>query len=435
MKSMAKQALQIINLSGRYWWVIFLWILYIAFTFLVYNRSPVGAGDFSYYYRGAVRLLNGTHLYTNLNARDYVGPMLVVQFIAPLASGRTLRETANLWYFINIFALLVSLWMLGTQLSIERRRLRLGLWLVPLIFIATFQSLWLGQITIILLLTTIAVWAAYRRGLPILSGIILAFSVWTKFYPGLLIIYFAWKREWRVLLGVALGMVLSIGLQILSAGWDVFIYYYINVLPNLVVEGQPNLNHSNNSVLGFAQKMFSPSPQIIPVLNSELLVNLTRYGLTALLAGSILYLTIRPWQRLSDTPTEVFDLEYALVLTVALLLGSTLGLHGTLSMLLPLFILWKLPFPPQTRLRVLLLTILAVVLVNTHWMIILGYLQPPSDQVLPALLLSLPFFGMMIFWGLLVWGLWRQRMVTEKPAGVQSPDRTPAAITAQLEQP
>jgi hypothetical protein len=188
--------------------------------------------------------------------------------------------------------------------------------------------------------------------------------------------------------------------QVTLSGVDTFVTYFRDVLPALATEGQPSLNHSNSSVLGFAQRLFSQNQNVIPLVESPALLALTRYGLSALLFGVMVYLISRPIA-LAKTPLEKFDLEYALVMIVALLLGSTLALHGIASLLLAYFVLLKNAQRRQRRFYVMAI-FLSAALISMHLIIILGYLQPPSSRELPALALSMPFFGILLAWGLLV---------------------------------
>ncbi len=383
-----------------------LWVVFLGATFFLYMNHPNGGGDFSYYYRGMQRLLNGTPLYENLAAVDYVGPPLQIQLMSPLAMLTADQAGAErLWFGINVIVLLGTLALLSRYVS--QRHHRLILWTAPVFFIATYQSFLFGQVTIILFALTAGAWAAYREQRPILAGVLLAVAVWTKFYPGLLLAYFLWKREWRVVLAGAVTTFVVIGLQAAISGTDTLLYYFTHVLPELAAEGQPYLNHSNNSILGFAQKTFTEAPQVIPLLVSPALMTITRYGLLLGLGGLTLYFLSRPAIPLARTSLEKYDLEYAAVLLVALLGGSTLGLHGMLSALLPFVVLFRHRYglTSPVRLRLKLISLMAVLLINLHYFLIIGYLLPPSDAELSALVLSLPFFGMLLIWGLVVWML------------------------------
>lgn len=375
--------------------IALLWVLMTGIMFSVSQSHSVGAGDYAYYHRGAERILNGVPLYEGINpSLDYVGPPLIVQMVLPLAAVTDFRGSAAMWFFINLAAFFGSLVMLGTAL--ESARARWVLWVAAAFFMPMFYSFWLGQVTPIMLLLTVGAWYSYRRGYPIVTGILLAVVVWTKFYPGLLILYFLWKREWRVVASAAIATVLVILFQMALVGFDGFISFFTEVLPPLLSEGQPALNHSNSSLLGFVQRLFAPAPQVILVTESPLLLSITRYGFTLLLLGSLLYLT-------AGRSMVRFDLEFSLTLLVAMLLGSTLGYHSLLSALLAMVVLVQSAGKSPTAIRrTALYTLLAYLLLNIHLFIMLGYLQPPSDNVLPALALSMPFFGMLLLWGMLM---------------------------------
>jgi hypothetical protein len=288
-----------------------------------------------------------------------------------------------MWFFINMGFLAASIWMIGKG--------RAEIWLTTLLFFAWYQSVLFGQVTILLLFLAVAGWKAYREEKSILAGVFIVLGAWVKFYPALLLVYFVWKRDWRVLVGAVLASVVVSLFQIVVSGWDIFIGYFREILPLLAAEGQVGVIHSNNSVLGFAQRLFSSAPSVVPLIESPLLLSLTRYSLTLLLLAALFYLTRTPMRKTSKT---IFDVEYGLTLLTALLLGSTLGIHGMLSALLPLCLF-------RVRLHKLIAAF-SILFINLHLLIVIGYLRPGSGNTMPALLLSFPFFGMMILWALLV---------------------------------
>jgi hypothetical protein len=379
--------------------------VYVALTLLVYLNHPNGAGDFDYYWRGVQRIVHHVPLYENLSSEDYVGPLLQIQATA-LLIGLFDHQTAKLiWFFANIAILLVTLWILTRYLQTQRNRWLL--WVGTILFVPTYASLWLGQITIILFALTVGGWASYRSGKPILTGVLLSVAIWTKFYPALFVVYFLWKREWQVMASAIVTGILLIVVQIVLSDLHTFVYYFTNILPNLFAEGQPALNYANQSILGFVQKIFSISPQVIPIIVSPLLMTITRIGLSLGIVGIAAYLSRKPMRQ---TPLNQFDLEYSQIILIALLLGSTLGIHGMLSVIVAYTVLGQEYWGIRNRLRkrVRWLCMLSFFLINLQLFINIGYLQPPSTTTLPALVLSLAFFGMMLLWGITSYTLARQ---------------------------
>jgi len=371
-----------------------LWVVFFANAFLVYLYHPNGAGDFGYYYRGGMRLADGLPLYTGINpSLDYVGPPLLVQVIAPIVAPLDIQSASIVWFVFNAALLIGCLLLLSRYLKTRQQQYILcGL---AVFFNPLFNTFWIGQVTVVLLACTVGAWAAYREDRPLIAGVLLSLATWIKFYPGLLILYFMWKREWRVTAAAFVAGMLMLALQIIGVSWAEFYLYFTELLPELVVSGQLVVTHSNHSILGFFQKLFLERPFVIPLVESELLFNLGRYGTTIALLGASLWLTLRP-AKLSDTPPQQYDFEYSLVMIVSLFLGSTLFIAGMISLLLTYTVFMMHWRSIHRKQRIGLVLAIGYVLINTHLFIILGILQPPSENELPALMLSTSFFGMLM---------------------------------------
>lgn len=388
-------------------WVLIglLWLVFLALALLIYTTHPNGAGDFDIYYRGAQRVLQDIDLYANLASNDYVGPPLVVQLIAPLAALVDYKTAAVCWFFINAALILGSLAAIIRYLPSNRQRLTLVA--AATFFGPTLITLWWGQSSPLVFALTTGAWVAYKERRPSLTGILLATAVWTKFYPGLFLVYFLWKREWRVVISAGIATAAVVVLQMLISGADTFIYYFTDVLPELFAQGQPALVYASHSLLSFLQRLFIESAQVQPLVVSPVLFSLSRLTLTFGFLAATIYAVSRP-ANIKNTRPETFDLEYGLILLTAQLMGSTLGTYSLLSVLLVYGLVLRNTPRAQTR-RVGLWLFLSGTLITLHPFIIVGYLQPPSDNTLPALALSTPFFGMVLLWGMVVWLLSRQR--------------------------
>lgn len=397
--------------SGFWLFITALWVLILVGLGLAMYNSPQVAGDYRYYHAGAQRIIHDLPLYDNIDtSRDYVGPPLVIQMVLPFIARTDYATSVVIWYVINVISFLAAMWMITQTLTTPR--LKLILWSGSLFFMPLWFSLGPGQVNPVMMVFIVGAWYTYRNGHKILPGVLLAIIVWTKFYPGLLIVYFLWKREWRVVISAGVATVLVLLFQMTLVGFDGMVQFFTEILPPLIAQGQPHLNHSNNSVTGFSQRLFSISRQVINIIDSPLLLALTRYSLMGLLLGSVAYLTAKPSVKMTRTPVARFDLEYALTLLVALLLGSTLGVHGMLNSLFAIAMV--LNYTSHSRLRQILLALLvAVSLIDIHLVIIIGYLMPPSENTMPALALSMPFFGMLILWAATIMTLQQQIQKSE----------------------
>ncbi|HEX2906534.1 MAG TPA: glycosyltransferase family 87 protein, partial [Phototrophicaceae bacterium] len=253
--------------------------------------------------------------------------------------------------------LFITLWLLSRYIPTPRSRQIF--WAATPFYMPVFMSFFLGQSTFVQLILLAGAWVAFKENKRVITGVLIAFAVWLKFYPGLFIIYFLWKRDWRVVTSSLITTALVILFQIAISGLDAFI-------------------------VAFAQKLFSESPQVMPLLINPLMVHLTRFGLTFIVLGALFYLTAHP-VRMQQTTEDQFDLEYAVTLLSALLLGSTLGIHAMLPVL-PVFVILlrrKYGLSHLSRYRLKLLCTAASILINIHWFIMWAYVLPPSENVVP----------------------------------------------------
>jgi len=383
------------NLLPFHWGlIILLWMLYIPMVLYLYTNQVGGGVDFDFYYRAAVRLIEGVPFYDNVvSGIDYVGPSMLVQFLTPLALFLDYDGVKLVWFILNILLLWGTIFYLTRFL--EKPSHKLILWLLPIFSTTTLVSIWSGQSTIILLACTVGAWGAYRNQRPIWTGILLAIPTWIKFYPGLIILYFLWKREWRVTASAFIAGMVILAFQIAGVSLEQFIFYVTEVLPNLTLGGEDFAIWGTQSLLAFNQKLFTQQARVIPLIESDLLFNIFRPLTTLSLLGATVFLTLKP-SRLSDTADQQYDFEYAMVMMAALLLGATLHLPGMISLLLVVTIFLMHWSHIKSQFSIFLYLILAWLLIELHFFIILGYRSMTGEESTPALLLLMAFYGMMI---------------------------------------
>lgn len=216
--------------------------------------------DFSYYYVAALTLrlnphaniydprvmpamAHARHLFIGVGAGTFNYPLLLPIALMPLTL-LSFPLAARIWYFFNI-----ALWILNTALLIDL--LRLGLlgassdsqgqarnWLhsirgvtwrsliarlrgrsdaarftfvfglfVCLFYGPTIATQNLGQASMLILTCFLLALWFLRRGRPELAGVMLTIATLIKIFPVFLLLYFALRRQWRVVLG-ALGSLL-----------------------------------------------------------------------------------------------------------------------------------------------------------------------------------------------------------------------------------
>jgi alpha-1,2-mannosyltransferase len=153
-----------------------------------------------------------------------------------------------------------------------------------------------GQLNIVVLAGMVGCWLSYRRGQRVWAGILLGAAFGLKPIPGLLFVYFAWRREWRVLAAsmATLGTLYLIGLA-LAGTHGFWLYFTINYPDHANVwPGYPD----NASIRGFLTRLFGPipprtwRPAIFPLPFVSLALWAAAGGLLALIG----WWATRPWR-------------------------------------------------------------------------------------------------------------------------------------------
>jgi hypothetical protein len=141
----------------------------------------------------------------------FPNPPLVLLGLVPL-SALPLTAAAAVWLAAKYAAVLAAVACLVAAIRRPQMGVPLGVLLVAGLFsirpiLGDVQH---GNINIFVLLEIAAAWLLFVRRQDLSAGVVLALAVATKVTPALLLIYFAYKRAWRVLAGAALGLVLFV---------------------------------------------------------------------------------------------------------------------------------------------------------------------------------------------------------------------------------
>jgi hypothetical protein len=230
-----------LNLTGpdprlTTWQRAFIAIFFLAFlTFgvMVEIRSAFLSrrmGDPGVYFRAAWAVRAGADLYTvtDDNGWHYNYPPLFAILMVPLADPPPGQELAGalpyavsvmLFYLLNVSLLFAAVHALASALEqcskfeAVRTQGRYGLrwWLLRVLPVLAClppigHTLMRGQANIVLLSLVCGFAAAQLRGRRHLAGWFLAGSIALKIFPAYLLLYPAWRRDWRCLSGCSLGL-------------------------------------------------------------------------------------------------------------------------------------------------------------------------------------------------------------------------------------
>lgn len=371
--------------------LICLWALFIALVTFLAMETSVGRYDFITYHHNAERLIASETLYGSYTNRfDYIYPPLLAQSIAPLTTFLDLDIISLSWHIVSLALLVLSMGLVNHTINNPKQRFMF--WLMPLIFIPNYQSMWVGQISMVMLACFTGAWFAYKHDRPIITGGLLALATWLKVYPIFLILYFMWKRDWKVTASAFIVGIGLLGLQIVISDMTTVTTYFFEILPGLANNGQMTGLFKNSSILGFTYKLFTETPDIIPLVHNPNIASISRWILTAIFVGGSLFLISRPNKHAQDNSEGArFDLEYGLVILVSLLFASTLWVSGMPPLILCYQLLLKQNLHRQTRRFVWV----SFSIVSFYFLYLLAF---QVGNKLPALILSMGFCGLFLLW-------------------------------------
>src|SRR3989338_2836764 len=162
--------------------------------------------DFNDYYDAAKAFRSGKWIF---EIRGYKYP----QFFAIIFSAFTFIPpfpSAIIWYVLNIFFLAWSVILSVKIVNNDFKRKKNILYVIPLLITSLFwiDNLMLGQVNILILLLVCTTFYLFKIRKDCLAGIFLACSISIKITPALFILYFIYKKQYKIIAGVVLGLII-----------------------------------------------------------------------------------------------------------------------------------------------------------------------------------------------------------------------------------
>ena len=248
--------------------------------------------------------------------------------VAPWSSLPPL-EAKHRWLVLNLALLLLTGLLLVrlTRLGWERAMLLMFMAFIPL-----RNNFLFGQMhVVVLLLLTVAAWLFFRNS-QFVSGISLAAAAALKIYPALFLIYFAWKRQWRAVAGLIIGLTGVAFTSLYLFGKDACLLYVRRVLPaGLRGETLDPYNPAWNSWTALLRRLFIAEPELnpLPVAHLPWL-----YAVLQPLIYAFIFVVFM-WaigSRKRDTPGT--KIEWAAFLFLLLFLSSQPGSYHFVALIL-----------------------------------------------------------------------------------------------------
>jgi hypothetical protein len=392
---------------GRYILIICVWMIILAgILYLTAKQVRDASMDFLSYYIGASAIQQGKPLYT-LETHESVSAATGIRQVGRYLYPPTLAiliqpvllvspyAASLFWFFVNVGLLWIGVDLLLRQSNLQDHRMRVALLLLPVLFTPVLMTLYLGQVNILIFMLIVLVWLTFVHGRRYTPGVLLALAAWIKVWPIILVAYFIWKREWKVVAGAVIGSLLIGVLTLALAGVGQTTSFFTEELPEIGQGTEPGIDHLNQSIPGFFAKLFAPSSKYVyPLIESPIVAQQGSRIAILLLIITTIILCSRP---ITLKDREQFSTEFMLVVIAAMLITGRL-FESNLTLLLPAYFLIaeKLHREQMINWRQIALPVASVVLIDMHRVI--WTLANPDKQALPWYLLIFPFLGVMLVW-------------------------------------
>ncbi len=369
------------------------------------GTGTVGGIDFRAYYIAADMLRAGKDFYDvelqteevlarglPLDPSVYIYPPLLAICFVPLTI-LPIQTAAQLWFFINLT-------LYGLSLFLITQALELGsvTKMLPLLLIAAFLfppalfTLYKGQVNIVVLLLLALAYWLYRRRLEAAAGVALGFAVMIKILPICLLLYFLWKRKYRLsLAGVATVLIISI-LGLLIVGIGPHQTYMMSVLPSLA---GPRPSPGNQSLGGFLGLLFIENSYSVNLTHNPSAWKALTLVSSSLFVLGVVFLCWHNKQKVIG-----MELEFALVVATLPLIANIAWVDLFVIVVVSYAVLLKFLWGRGLRSYLLVPTIASVLLISfPRFLDVFTNLAFEYYSFLHnPVAMALPLYGLIVLW-------------------------------------
>jgi Glycosyltransferase family 87 len=252
-------------------------------------------------------------------------PPVAVLLALPLAR-LDYPDAVLVWNLISLAALLASLLIVAKGLGLSWTTLPPTLGLLAFCH-PVYGNLYLGQLTLELVLLVTMIWALERSGRSSAAGLIVGAAAAIKLFPAYLVLLYLARRQLRPLAAAVLSFLALNLLAVFVLGLNSYHDYITTVIP-----GQAKFWSCgyNLSIAGFWHKLFNPIAETGLVDPLWLSPTLARGG--TLLSSLVLTLSVATCVYRAQTPLQ-HDLAFGTTVT-AMILVSPVAWDFSLPLLL-----------------------------------------------------------------------------------------------------
>lgn len=252
-------------LNPKQWFLVLLTVLFVGLSIKYAMKVMEGRSAIQRWQNQILGLEQGEDLSEKY---QYPNPPIMAILLFPLAKLPGLWM-ALIWYYLKVAMIILCFqWIFAL---VEKDGLPFPFWAKVLTVILSLRpingDLQHGNVNIFIFFLVVAGVYLCAKKRDILGGISIGLAISCKVTPALFIPYFFWKRSWKSLAGVMLGLILFLWPGIIPGmilGFDenqkqLYSWYKEMVHPFLV-EGKVWSEHNNQSFPGLVYRLFTHSP-------------------------------------------------------------------------------------------------------------------------------------------------------------------------------
>jgi hypothetical protein len=338
------------NVRQRSRWAVALLAVVVLAVSIQYGFKAAGNRSAILRWREQLQELPTEDIYQRF---VYPNPPIMAILLEPLAHLPPLAGSLT-WFYLKAGMTVLTFWWLFQIVETPElpfpgwaKLLAVALSLRPII-----GDLSHGNVNLFILFLVVAGLYAFHRRWDVGAGLLLALAIACKVTPVLFIPYFLWKRSWRVLSGVALGLVLFLILvpgSLLGMERNLRLLHSWTermVMP-FVVQGVVTSEHANQSLPGLVYRLTTHNPSFLdeegkPAHYHNVLDLDPRWAAWFVKACMLAFAATVVWScRTPTEPRRGWQLagEFSLVVLGMLLFSERTWKHHCVTLVLPFTVL------------------------------------------------------------------------------------------------
>lgn len=341
-----------------------------------------------------------------------IGPYLYLPFFAIIFSPFTyfsFKFIIYSWLILNQIILAVAVFLLWREFDHRDVWIALALILMCFFYGPIIANTHYGNINELIWILVLLGWWLYKNDRPILAGFVIALGIMIKLSPGVLAVYFLYRRAYKVVFSICATSAAIIFLTLIPLnGFKPYFDWYSSIFSFLKIGAGKGFSPTNQSVEAFYGRLESQG--FLSESFVEILIPITLVAIVLITYG---FCRFKPLGK--DDPT--FELEYSLVICLMVLIPNLVMVgHYTVLMTSYFLIIHHLYRQKKTHPFYFIGMGLSYTLVS------FGAFGGTSFSHGVLILMQSPkLYGTLMLWGLIIYQLYtiKSSGMLEKAGGYQ----------------